>query len=356
MNRVTAPKAQPAIRTVKGVPGIPRSGGSEARHIRASGGSEKINSNLKKRSPWYQSILNPAQGAGIKIPDDVAIQTGTIQCVTEENFIVSGAGNIGGVRIISLHPNLASPSLNGLGLNHQSVDPAGTSVSSVQWLQGSGFATTAPLTQFARTVRVVSAALYVESEASLASASGEMLVGYSPYTYTANGAPMSQFRNAYGTSIMPLNACKPMKVLWTPVSVDQQTYSAFYNPRATGIGAADTQVPLWELFVLVTGCPINTTFRVRMVVNYEFIPMENSIDIISANPSPCDSTEVDLTESWVAETQVTVPTSTKEMSSNPGAGIEASLPQDGGETGYGMFVDLLKELAPYALEGVAMLI
>lgn len=355
MSKVKAQGVRPAVSSAKGVPGIPRSGGSEARHV-ASSGNAKINSNLKKKSPWYQSILNPSQGAGIKIPDDVAIQTGTLQCVTEENFVVTGTGNVGGLRIFCLHPNAATPSGNASGINWQTVDTAASSYTTVHWLTGYGFATNGPLAEFARDVRVVSAAIYVESEASLASASGEMILGYTPYSFTANTTPFTVYRNAYGSSIMPLNACKPMKVLWTPVSIDEQTYSAFYNPRAPSIGSTEGQAPLWELFVLCTGCPDGTTFRVRMVVNYEFIPFENAIDIISANPSPCDSTEVDLTESWVAETQVTVPTTTREMSSNPGAGIEASLPQDGGETGYGMFVDLLKELAPYALEGVAMLI
>lgn len=345
-------KKQPAE---KMIPGIPRSGGARARHVSA-GGSQKINSNLKRKSPWYQSILNPAQGAGIKIPDDVAIQTGTIQCVLEENFVTAGADGIGGIRIFCLHPNEVVPSANGDGVNWQAMDTALSSLVSVTWQEGSGFATNPVLAEFARDVRVVSAAIYCESEASLATSSGEMILGYTPYDYANNGVPYSDYRNQYGSSIMPLNACKPMKVVWTPVSVDEQTYTSFYSPRAINVGPTEGEAPKWEMFVVVAGTPAGTAFRVRMVVNYEFIPYLNAIDIVSANPSPCDATEVDLTESWIAETQVTVPTSTKEMSSNPGAGIQASLPQDGGETGYGMFVDLLKELAPYALEGVAMLL
>lgn len=289
--------------------------------------------------------MDPAQGAGIKIPDDVAIQTGTLQCVEEITF-VTNANEFGGCRAFCLLPNAVSASS---GENWQ-THTAAASATNVLWGDAEPLATTPALQAYSDMVRVCSAALYVESEASLASASGEMILGYTPYSFTSD-PNLVDWRNAYGTSIMPLNACQGMKVLWTPVSKEQQTYSAFTSPSLTEYGGGDDQVPLYSLWVLVNGVPVGTSFRVRLVVNYEFVPKENSIDILSANPSPCDSSEVDLTEAWVAQESVTRPASAAEMSRSPGATIQAKQPQDGGETGFGMFANILAELAPYVLEG-----
>lgn len=343
-----------------GEKGIPRSSHSMARHVAAP----RVDNNLKKKSPWYQSIQNPAQGAGIKIPDDVAIETGTLQMCLEQTFNANGNG-IGGLRTVSLLPNQNTGS-GVYGANYQLTN-ASSSTISVEWGAGAlgatdGFATTPPLVAYAQGVRVVSAAIYCESEASLTGTAGELVLGFNGYNVSgaipslAGGLSMAAYRNNYGTSIMPLNTCQPMKVLWTPFNKDQQTYSSFYQPNLAKLGQLDDSCPYWELFVLCNGCPANTAFRVRLIVNYEFIPRENVIDIISANPSPVDSTDVDLTEAWVAESPVTKPVSAKEMSANPGAQIMEAMPQDGGDTGFGMFFEVLKELVPFAIEGATLLL
>jgi hypothetical protein len=138
--------------------------------------------------------------------------------------------------------------------------------------------------------------------------------------------------------------------------MNEQTYTSFYRPTFDTYGMDSEDCPNWTLFVLVVGAPAASFFRVRLVVNYEFIPKENSIDIVSANPSPCDSTELGLTESWVATEAVTRPATIQEMSKAPGAGVEAKLPQDGGPSGFGMFVDVLTEILPYAIEGIASIL
>jgi hypothetical protein len=224
----------------------------------------------------------------------------------------------------------------------------------MNWLTGYGLPTNDTLNSYSVGVRVVSAGLYVQSEVSLAQATGEMILGYEPWDYS-NSIDMDTYRNQYGASIMPLNQCKAMKTLWTPISIDEQTYSAFYHPNSTELGSGPNEAPLWSLYCLVNGAQNLSTFRVRLVINYEFVPETNAIDILSANPSPCDSTDVDLTEAWVAQTPPTMPATTSEMSKAPGATIMATTPQDGGETGFGMFFDVLKELAPLAIEGLALI-
>lgn len=343
-----------------GIP-IPRSTPSKPLHVRGMptekrAKKERIHKNLRAKSPWYQALRDPSQGAGIKIPDDVAVETGTLQCVTETQFSVGLAGNgpatLGGIRVYCLHPNKSS---GPTGENYQKANGPASTATTISWLSGAAFATNAPLQAYANSVRVVSAAMYVESEASLSNASGEMILSWVPYRLIVSPL-IDDYRNAYGTSIMPLNVGKPMCVRWTPVSIDQQTYTSFYNPDWAAIGPLDQQAPNWMLSAIVTGAPAGVSFRVRIVVNYEFIPNENSIDILSANPSPVDETDVNLTEAWVAEETAVSTVSTATMARAPGAGVEEQHPQDGGSTGFGMFAEVLTELVPYALEGLSLLL
>lgn len=335
-----------------GSPKLPKSAHASPLHVKPKGGKSTVDRNLKKKSAWYQSIQNPAQGSGVKIPDDVAVQTGTLQLCYEEVFVANSIG-LGGFRTICLHPNQI-PSGGPVGQNVQLMDPT-SNAGSIDWLAATGLPTNGPLYDYSQSVRVVSAAIYAQPEVSLAQAQGELVLGAEPWNFNTT-QPASAYRNAYMSSIMPLNSCTPMKVLWTPMSKDLQTYESFYPPGATAYGQGVGECPNWSLWCLVIGGEPNTSYRVRLVINYEFIPSENAIDIVSANPSPCDSTDVDLTEAWTAAEPPTKPTSNREMSQAPGASIAANLPQDGGESGFGMFTEVIKEVLPFAMEGLSMLL
>jgi hypothetical protein len=363
---VQKPVTKPTARTNQRVkpnqnvasPKLPESARSNPLHVKQSGGGKgKIQNNLKKKSPWYAAIQNPAQGSGIKIPDDVSLQTGTVQCSLETSF-TSNADGLGGIRTVSLHPNQHVSVIQGEpnGFNYEflvdtSTDKTLSWGSTAQPEVYYPFPTNPVLSSYSRGVRVTSAALYVQPEVSLGTSQGELIVGFVPWYI--NGTPLlEQYRNMFGSSIMPLNVCKPMKTLWTPLSYDLQTYSSFYDPDATALGLGPGECPNWCLFAFVNGAFGDQTFRVRIVVNYEFVPESNAIDIVSANPSPSDNTEVDLVESWVASEPATKMSTNQEMSAAPGASILAKKPQDGGQTGFGMFVDVISEVLPYIEQGL----
>jgi len=336
------------IQEKSGGPSLPHSSMAKPLHVKKPRGTQ--DGRLKSKSPWYQSIIDPAQGAGIKMPDDNGIVTGTLQCCLEE-FITVNSSGIGGLRTISLLPNLAGPT-NTTALNYQKMTSTSTPIA-LSWDQAAEFPTNSSLSGFSKAVRVVSAGIYCESEASLASAEGEMILGYNAYSYSASPL-VESFRNNYGSSIMPINRQDGMLVHWTPVSIGESVYEAFTRPQNTFLGSGDQQCPQWSLYVLVSGAAPSSVLRVRIVVNYEFIPLTNTIDIVSANPSPVDQMEVELVETWVADTPPSRPVTTRELSLAPGAEIESKMPQDGGPTGFGMFADVVAEILPYALEGLAM--
>jgi hypothetical protein len=308
---------------------------------------DKIHDNLKEKSKWYNSILDPARGGGVKIPDDVAVQTGTLQLNLDTAMTVNAQG-LAGFRILTLYPN-SSPGGDANGSNYDFLT-TGSSIDTITWTTPNvGFPTTEALKAYSHAVRIVSAGLYVQSEVSLSNATGEMFGG--AYMMSNDSSPyIDRYRNNYGTAIMPLNITEPMLTIWTPVSRGVQTYNSFYDPQATTIGP-DKDIPYWTMYTMVQGAVPGSVFRVRVVVNYEFIPFQNSIDIISANPSPVDETEVDLVESWVSETPMTRQIPNKVIAESPGSQIlDEKGPQDGGESGFGMFFDVVTELLPLALE------
>lgn len=332
---------------------IPRSSKGSPMHVH----QEKIHDNLKQKSAWFQSLEDPAQGAGIKMPDDVAVQTGTLQCVQETSFTTSGnPGTLGGLQFTTPYANQAPGAVSGNGINFRTMSSIATPTT-IAWNQYQSLDTNDALAAYSEGVRVVSACLCVESEGSLVTSEGLLSIGSTPY-FQQVSPNLSSYKSAYGTALMPLNASTPMMVKWFPVNKGNQTYSSFYDPNLTAVGNTEQHVPFWGMFAIVEGVTNPVTFRCRLVVNYEFLPRKNSIDILSANPSPVDATEVDLVESWVAETPNAKPTTTQSMSSSPGAGLleREELQQDGGPTGFGMFAEVLGEILPYALEGISLLI
>lgn len=323
-------------------PKLPRATMRRPLHINAE---DKIHDNLKQKSKWYSSIIDPARGGGVKIPDDVAVQTGTLQLNLETAMTVNPQG-LTGFRTATLYPNSA-PGGDSNGSNYDFLT-TGSGIETITWTNSNaGFPTTAALKAYSHAVRIVSAGLYVQSEVSLSNATGEMMMG--AYMMGMESSPeIDEYRNNYGAAIMPLNMTEPMVAIWTPISRGTQTYNSFYDPNLTTIGP--TGIPHWMLYCIVQGAVPGSVFRVRLIVNYEFVPFQNAIDIISANPSPIDQTEVDLVESWVSETPMTRQISDKEISESPGAQVlDEKGPQDGGETGFGMFFDVITELLPLAL-------
>jgi len=81
-----------------------------------------------------------------------------------------------------------------------------------------------------------------------------------------------------------------------------------------------------------------------MVVNYEFLPLYNTLNILSVAPSPVDVEEEALVGKWVETMPVAATVSDKQMSSSPGA----VSPQHGDEpTGLGMIANVIGEVLPF---------
>jgi len=311
--------------------------------------STDIQANLKTQSQWWKSIKDPLHGASCKIPDDNGIETGTFQCALNVTFTskanVTAGTNFGGVQLFSPYPGISTT--NPSGQNYQFLDGATSNNASMNW-DAAVYAlpTNVPLNEYSQGVRVVSAAVYVESEASLSSSSGEFCCFISPWDYFGSGIPYDDYANNYGSGIMPLNRTQPMKASWFPCNKENSEYNAFYNCQTNAtLGFGDGDQRPWSIGIISNGAPDGTVFRAIIVVNYEFIPHQNAVDLLSAKPSRVDVVEQQLVETWVQDEPKAEPVTASTMSASPSAVTETPNP-----TGFGMFADVVKELIPYGLE------
>jgi hypothetical protein len=313
---------------------------------------DQIQARLKKKSPWFTSIRSPLTGAGVKIPDSTGVETGTLQSVTRAAIVANNNGCCS-IRIISPYPNLqGGPSYCvNFAAGDGTSTPLSTNWDTTYTTADNAFPSCDDLQAFSTGVRVVSAALYVQSEAALASNQG-IMIGYTqpfPVDLTASTTPSTSYENLYKSVIVPINNNKPVEVMWYPIAKDGFRYDTFTNPIAAIDTANATQVPLYEMGVVIVGADPGAEFQATMAVNYEFIPTSNVANIVQSSPSPQDAQEVDLVENWVQDLPVVSMVPSQKVAVAPAASV---VDPPGDESGFGMFFEVLKELAPMAISAL----
>lgn len=355
-------------------PRIPRAMPTKSLSLTRTGGDfgGAIQARLKQKSPWYASINDPLRGADCKIPDAVGEATGTLQIV-QKNFVQTNTYGVTGARMvcpwINLMQRYQSPPIN-KGVNYQILHTA-SNQTSLAWGDGTNagfeigfeFDGSADIRGATNLHRVVSACLIVEHEASAMTNEGEITLFAFPYG--RNDSPLyADMLNAYSSITVPLNANKPAMIKWFPLSaqVDMQSlynsedpefaetfsYKDFISTDGTfDLAATPSEVnppPAWTLGFVTSGCAQNVALRYQIVVNYEFLPLYNTLNILSASPSPVDLEEEQLVTSWVEEMPLAQPISETRANSSP----QSVSPQHGEEpTGFGMIANVIGEVVKF---------
>ena len=374
--RVKSPPPLRGGRLNKGVkPVIPSQPNSKALTARVKmpkmkGDPQKVmNNRLKKKSPWFTSIQDPLHGADCKIPDETGVETGTCQ-VVQRYTTESNANGVCGLRVICPYVNSVKMTAAQLldGANIQTVDPAASALT-IAWGSGNvvGGAWTvnvatpfdgiSELQSITNAHRVVSAALYVQPEASLSNNAGELCLF--ARAFSGDFSPSyTDYTNYYKSVIMTMSALSQSAGVarWYPIMREDVSFKAFFSTIATDLHNSvqtDEDIPPWQLGCIVVGEP-DVTYRFTIVVNYEFVPTFNTLNVVDAAPSPQDATEVDLVETWVQEMPIAQPVSSNVVASSPDTVSPAHGENDDG-TGFGMFYNVVKEIAPFALSMLSLL-
>lgn len=329
-----------------------------------------IHDRLKKKSPWYDSIMNPQNGGGVKIPDPVGTQTGTFQFIQNYSVPVNGNG-VAGLRIVSpwinnFYQGPEGTEPLGSGLNFQTTVAASTASNLLWGLDGTHIgAIFDPVgEQFYPTVqshRVVSACVIAQAETSSLEDAGEMCAFVTPYFCEDNTVSYATCQSKFGSSLLPINAHLPMISRWYPCSGSYTpfngvntintnepytvSYQDFINPTYPHDGTVGENQPSgvipFEFGVCCAGLkPSVGVIRFQMIVNYEFIPKSDQAMVTTAS-SPIDPMEVDLVETWVANAPITEVIPIKQASSAPS---DSTVPQE--PSGFGMIFNVFKELLP----------
>lgn len=352
-----AQRAQVRLAKAKPAGGVPTSPSTKGLSLKLpkEGKADLIQRRLKKKSPWFQSILDPLHGADAKIPDATGVETGTLQCV-DRITVSAGSSGVAACRILT--PYASSTSGSPDVVVDPSNDYAGGAGNPIKWglLGLTALPTTDALLAYSDGARVVSAAIYCQSLASLSDNSGEMICYINPFPESnfTTTTPLTEYLNHYKTAVIPVNNNQPGCVRWYPINEGGGEYDMFYAPQNPlwGSGNFDvTQVPLYEMGIICNGVADGSVFLFTIVVNYEFTPFENAINILDARPSPVDAQEVDLVENWV-QTMEPASITTNRIVATPPESVPTEEPGEG--SGFGMFFEVIKEIAPLALGMLAL--
>jgi len=309
-----------------------------------------IQQRLKKKSPWFNSILDPLHGADCKIPDETGVETGVTQ-VVQRATTVTNADGICGLRV-------ASPYIQNAGseVNFQVINTT-SGATSLVWgdgtLSGSThgfkFDGTDELAAITNQHRIVSAAMYIQPEPDLADNKGEVVCFAQDWNLPSSPNYID-YLNFYKSTVTPVNDNKALVVRWFPVDrtvingddandLISYGFKSFFPTDSE----LDQATPPWSFGFVTSGCATGVTFRATIVVNYEFIPIFNTLNVLGASPSPVDTVEMDLVETWVQDAPIAQPIGQGQAASSPST---VSPRHEDDQTGFGMFFNVLSELTP----------
>jgi len=354
--KAKAVQVKPSLKTQKShVPSAPQTKALQFKMPKKSrnNSAEAIQRRLKKQSPWYASIVDPLHGADCKIPDETGVETGVLQIV-QRGEVTSNASGIAGARVISPYINLQG---GATGVNIQILNTSSTGTT-IAWGNGTlngnsrgfEFNGSSEIRTITNAHRIVSAGMYIQPEPSLATNSGEVVLWSTPFA--AEDSPLyTDYMNRYKSVVLPINSNDASKVLWYPFMREDWSFKSFIKADGTTFNDEDesnNSVPYWNFGFVASGMPTDTPVVIRytVVVNLEFVPKFNTLNVLGASPSPQDVTETDLVENWVQDMPVATAISQKAAASSPST---VSPKHDDDATGFGMFFNVVKELAPIAM-------
>ena len=313
---------------------------------------DRISRNLMHSSPWFNSIMDPLTGADIKIPDETGVPTGTMQMVFKHALTATSTG-YAGMQIVCPYPN-DQPSGTSVGCNYQIIKGTTPGPNTIVWAgsptEADGTCASFPgmdtLKSFSRGVRVVSASLTIQPEMSGLNDQGEMIAYQIPFSYefpVAGSYQISDYANIYQCAAVPVNTHRAAISRWYPYYREQSNYKSFIDPNHIVVGNGDAECPYWTFGIAAHGLVANSALMAQVVINYEYLPSQNVLNIVDASPSVADSTDHELTLKFVQDEPKSGSLPTKEVSRSPAA-ANPSQEEGADSTGFGMFSEVFKEL------------
>jgi len=246
---------------------------SRGRNRKARNNNRNMNGMEEATSAAYyaKSLMYPSQYPGAKVPDMISFPSGTFQ-LSAEGTLATGA-TAGDSVGITVTPYIGTPVLYPIN-TYNSV-----SAGSIGTITGVDWASKATIQAAFEQVRPVSAELLVEFIGPSTSDGGQITGAL-----CARGNPISgTFASALSkTNSLTIPLKNGMRVTWRPNDLEDLSY---FVPNIGG--PQGTSLPFMQ--VVATGLPVSTSYlRYRVVVNYEGIPTNDTLNIVQVSASPSD--------------------------------------------------------------------
>lgn len=271
--------------------------------------SEKL---ALQHSRYLQSVLDPWNEVGAKIPDEITTPSFPMNAVTKIALnCLAGAGGpppgpsgrgiayiVGSTtptntgKYLVLNPQAATPD------TYQTVNPAGS------WVPGG------QLTTVAQSTRPVSAGLFVNVQGSFNDNQGRIIVGFLPPfdpligVMTAAGSPVTatQLDNAAYSTSFPVTKLSG-RAVYLPLDDIARSYlvsgsSSVGSSSLRGVGTANYGV----LFALVDGVSAASPPQIEFILseNFECVPINAQVNIVQPEVSSSDPIEMALASNFIA--------------------------------------------------------
>jgi len=233
-----------------------------------------------KTNPYLLSLLYPPVSSA-KIPDPTTLPT-YVATMTADETITCGTNGSGGIRLALM--SFGGASSTTYSTCYLLEDPATTTDAVITYLTHSFFAGGTSFAASAIASRLVSASLEVEYMGSSLNDSGRIM-GASLFStrYIAEALPTSTSLILGCRDNVSVRNSEGLFLRWKPTDATCDDFA----------GAVAVTNTLGGLLVHISGAASGSSYRARMVCNYECIPKSDTISYTDATPSIVDHTSYD---------------------------------------------------------------
>lgn len=280
-------------------------------------GERRMEKAALRTSAYLNSIIDPMNCPGAKIPDEITAPSFTAQAVTK--YLLTGVYNATATTCgvgISVVVGSTSPTNSS---KYRLITPTGATAGNYITVAGTGTNTPGQqIASIASNARPVSAGLFVQCYGAANTMQGRILIGFVPPNDPLEAALSSAGQNvpastlANTTYVAEVAATRAYaRAVWVPIDPIARSYlvsasDTFSGASNVGSGARKgvnaTVCTYGQMFALVDGmdnaAPYNVEFT--LVENYELLPLNQQTNIVQASSSQSDPLELAAASNVIA--------------------------------------------------------
>lgn len=281
----------------------------------------KFNKNLMSMSGYFNTLVDPFNVHGEKIPDMVNYPSSTFSIVFKNASLLNASGN--GSFCYGMAGNATNTScslvpvkwtqavfgttnfsfgmfnINAAGPTISDLFPAATTQIQTlpQWT-----ATVGVPTLYSK-VRLVSAGFAIDYLGTALNAKGTITIVSLPRNHfrsdaSAGALSLSQIQNSPGARIIPINRLTGGTCVYHPLDSVSMNYVdlrlTYDNASLTTFSSADSALG-GEIFIIVRDAEASASVQITCVLNYEGIPFLSTLNLIGSTSSRSDPIELSMT-------------------------------------------------------------